>query len=159
MGSAEAIPLSDESVDLVFISMIFHHLEDPLLAARECRRVLRKQGICFMRTGTYENIPLYPYVDFFPATRPILKDRLPKGSFVREVFTAAGFREIGSEVVTQEVAPNFAVYAEKLAAGADSILISLSPEDFAAGMKALRSHAENVTDQKVFEPIDVFVFQ
>src|SRR5258706_4157972 len=32
-GRAESIPLPDDSVDLVFMSMIFHHLEDPALAA------------------------------------------------------------------------------------------------------------------------------
>ena len=50
-------------------------------------------------------------------------------------------------------------YAEKLSAGADSVLASLSPEDFAAGMQALRSHAASIDDQAVFEPIDVFIFR
>src|ERR1700704_5263461 len=35
-GRAEAIPLPNESVDLIFMSMIFHHFDDPSLAAREC---------------------------------------------------------------------------------------------------------------------------
>ena len=62
------------------------------------------------------------------------------------------------ELVTQEIAPSYAAYAEKLSAGADSVLASLSPSDFDAGIKALRSHAARVDDQAVFEPIDVFVF-
>ena len=28
-GTAEALPLPDESVDLIFISMVFHHFENP----------------------------------------------------------------------------------------------------------------------------------
>ena len=39
-GCGEAIPLADGSVGLVFMSMSFHHFEDPKAAARECRRVL-----------------------------------------------------------------------------------------------------------------------
>src|SRR4029079_2692318 len=35
-GVAEAIPLTSASVDLIFISMIFHHLKDPREAAEEC---------------------------------------------------------------------------------------------------------------------------
>ena len=78
---------------------------------------------------------------------------------MREVFEAAGLRTVVAEVVTQEIAPSYEAYAEKLAAGADSVLASLSETEFAAGMQALRSHAARVDDQPVFEPIDVFVFR
>src|SRR6266436_2407368 len=66
-GRAESIPLPDNSVELIFISMIFHHFEDAPLAARECRRVLRDGGTGFVRTGIRERISSYPYVDFFSA--------------------------------------------------------------------------------------------
>lgn len=159
LGCGESIPLPANSVDLVFMSMIFHHFDNPRLAARECRRVLRKRATCFLRTGTRERISSYPYVDFFPESRPILEERLPTNTFVREVFEAVGFRTVILEVVTQEVAQSYAAYAEKLSAGADSVLASLSRSEFASGMQALRSHAARIDVQAVFEPIDVFVFR
>jgi ubiquinone/menaquinone biosynthesis C-methylase UbiE len=161
-GRGESIPLPDNSVDLIFMSMIFHHFENPTLVAKECRRVLRgdgEGGTAFLRAGTRERISSYPYVDFFPASRPILEEVLSTKTFVREVFEAAGFRMAPSELVTQEIAPSYADYAEKLAAGADSVLASLSRRDFDAGMKALRAHAAHGDGQAVFEPIDVFVFR
>jgi ubiquinone/menaquinone biosynthesis C-methylase UbiE len=158
-GRAEAIPLPDNSVDLIFMSMIFHHFADPALAARECRRVLRDRGPALLRTGTRERISSYPYVDFFPQSRPILEDVLSTSTFIREVFEAAGFQMVTLELVTQEIAPGYAAYAEKLAAGADSVLASLSQRDFDAGMKALRDHALPTPGEAVFEPIDVFVFR
>jgi ubiquinone/menaquinone biosynthesis C-methylase UbiE len=158
-GRGESIPLPDNSVDLVFMSMIFHHLEDPLLAARECRRVLRDGGTAFVRTGIRERISSYPYFDFFPESGPILEEVLPTRKFVCEVFEAAGFRTINEELVIQEIAPSYAAYAEKLAAGADSVLASLSRGDFDAGMKALRAHGAHTDGKAVYEPIDVFVFQ
>jgi ubiquinone/menaquinone biosynthesis C-methylase UbiE len=158
-GRGESIPLPDDSVDLVFMSMIFHHFDDPKLAARECRRVLRGGAVAFLRAGTRERISSYPYVDFFPESRPVLEERLPAHAFVREVFEAAGFRTAASDVVTQEVAPSHAAYAEKLAAGADSVLASLSRRDFDAGMRALREHAALGGGEAVFEPIDVFDFR
>jgi ubiquinone/menaquinone biosynthesis C-methylase UbiE len=158
-GSAEAIPLPDESVDLVFMSMIFHHLQDPALAARECRQVLRDGGTAFLRAGTRERISSYPYVDFFPASRQILEGCLAKCKDVCQVFETAGFRTIAVDVVTQEIAPTFQRYAEKISAGADSVLASLSQTDFEAGLEALRSHAARVDSEAVFEPIDVFVFR
>ena len=158
-GRAESIPLPDNSVDLIFMSMIFHHFADPAMAARECRRVVRKDGTVFMRTGTYERISSYPYYDFFPTSRPILEEVLPTTAFVREVFEAAGFHTVRVELVTQEIAPSYAAYAEKLAAGADSVLASLSQGDFDAGMMALRTYAAKSDRKAVFEPIDVFVFR
>ena len=38
LGRAEAIPLLNHSATLIFISMVFHHFDNPILAARECRR-------------------------------------------------------------------------------------------------------------------------
>lgn len=97
-GSAEAIPLPDRSVDLIFMSMIFHHFADPYVAARECRRVLREIGTAFLRAGTRERISSYAYIDFFPESRPILEEVLPQSSFIREVFEAAGFRTLATDV-------------------------------------------------------------
>jgi ubiquinone/menaquinone biosynthesis C-methylase UbiE len=164
-GRGEAIPVPDNSVDLIFMSMIFHHFDNPTLAAKECRRVLRgdhddrEGGTAFLRAGTRERISSYPYVDFFPESRPILEEVLPTNTFVREVFEAAGFRMVTLDLVTQEIAPSYAAYAEKLAAGADSVLAKLSRREFDAGMTALRAHAAHSDGEAVFEPIDVFVFR
>ena len=158
-GRGEAVPLPDKSVDLIFMSMVFHHFDSPALAARECRRVLREGGTVFLRAGTCERISSYPYVAYFPTSRPLLEECLPAGRFVREVFEGAGFRTVAIEVVTQQIAPSLECYAEKLAAGADSVLARLSQSDFEAGMEALRSQAGQAASQAVFEPIDVFVFR
>jgi ubiquinone/menaquinone biosynthesis C-methylase UbiE len=158
-GRGEAIPLPDNSVDLTFMSMIFHHFDNPTHAARECRRVLRDGGTAFLRAGTRERISSYPYVDFFPQSRPLLEDCLPASDFMREVFESAGFSTLTSDVVTQQIAPTYAAYAEKLSAGADSVLARLSRSDFEAGIEAMHSHAARVGERAVCEPIDVFVFR
>ena len=158
-GCGEAIPLQNDSVDLIFMSMTFHHFKDHMLVARECRRVLRDGSVALVRTGTREHIPSYPYVEFFPESYPILEDVLPKAAFVREVFESAGFSTVSSEVVIQEIAADYKIYAEKLAAGADSVLAQLSATDFKAGLNAIRAHAAGISDKPVREPIDVFIFR
>jgi ubiquinone/menaquinone biosynthesis C-methylase UbiE len=158
LGRGEAIPLPNKSVDLIFMSMIFHHLEDPALTARECRRVLRDGGTAILRAGTRERISSYPYVPFFPASRPILEECLATGTSMRKVFESVGFRVASVDVVNQGIALNYGAYAEKLSAGADSVLARLSPDDFDAGMEVLRMHAAQGDSQPVVEPIDVFVF-
>lgn len=158
-GSGEAIPLADGSVDLVFMSMCFHHFTDPKAAARECRRVLREGGPAVLRTGVRERIPSYPYVEFFPTSRPIMDDILPTVAFVREVFESAGFSTESADIVTQQIAPDLAAYAEKIAAGADSVLAQLTEGEFRAGLATMRAHAAYTGDTPVCEPIDVLVFR
>lgn len=97
-----------------------------------------------------------------PAARVLVRfdvARAATNTFVREVFEAAGFQMVTLDLVTQEIAPSYAAYAEKLAAGADSVLAKLTRRDFDAGMRALRAHAAHSNGEAVFEPIDVFVFR
>lgn len=159
LGSGEAIPLPDDSVDLIYMSMSFHHFNDPRLVARECHRVLRNGGTALLRTGTRERIRAYPYVAFFPQSLPIMEDVLPTCDFIREVFEAAGFSTVNAGVVVQTIAPDYLTYVDKIAAGADSVLAQLSATDFQAGIDALRAHADSSGDVPIAEPIDVLVFR
>ena len=154
---AESIPLALGAVDGVFMSMSLHHFANKGLAARECRRVLRDGGLLFVRTGTREQIAFYPYVPFFPSTPAIIEQTLPDKSTLRRTFESAGFRLMTAELITQTIAPSWAAYTEKLAAGGDSVLARLSREEFDAGIAAVRSHAES-HPEAVVEPIDLLVF-
>ncbi len=68
-GVGEALPAGDDSADMVFMSMVFHHLGQPGLVARECHRVLRRDGVVCLRNGTTEEIAAFPYIDAFPGIR------------------------------------------------------------------------------------------
>jgi ubiquinone/menaquinone biosynthesis C-methylase UbiE len=157
-GSGERIPLDASSIDLVFMSMSFHHFGNPRDAARECRRVLRDGGSVVVRTGTREQIPNYPYVPFFPATPEMIADLLPDLRELRDVFESAGLRPISAEIITQTIAPNWMVYADKVAAGGDSIISRLSEQQLEAGLAELRHYAATASEP-VVEPIDLLVFR
>lgn len=47
-GDSCDMPLEDESVDLVCANMFLHHIEVPVLAVREIRRILRPGGRVFL---------------------------------------------------------------------------------------------------------------
>ena len=157
-GAGEAMPLSDASVDAVFSSMVVHHFQDPPRAARECRRIVRPGGRVMLRTATRDRIAHYPYVPFFPSSVPLLEDRLPTAAFIADVFQDAGFRLDACELIVQTIASDLMAYASKLAAGGDSVLASLPPADFEAGLSAMRTRASQHDTAAVAEPIDFFVF-
>jgi ubiquinone/menaquinone biosynthesis C-methylase UbiE len=158
-GSGELLPLAKGSCDLVFMSMVFHHFNDPVAVASECRRVLRDRGTVFLRAGTVEQISEYPYVEFIPATKPLLYERLNRKRQIIDTFEAAGFSTVAAELVVQQIAPTYSAYVDKLAAGGDSVLASLNARDLEKGLSALRRHAALVDPHPVIEPIDVFVFR
>jgi ubiquinone/menaquinone biosynthesis C-methylase UbiE len=156
-GAAEAIPLSDRSVDLVFMSMVLHHFKQPERVALECSRVLRTHGLALLRTCTLEQAAELPAADFFPAARVLYEQRMPSRARIRELFARAGFR-IRERTVLAEIAPSLRAYADNVALKADSILASLEAREFEAGLAALRAHAANTEDRPVVEPVDVFAF-
>ncbi|MEX2281672.1 MAG: class I SAM-dependent methyltransferase [Gemmatimonadota bacterium] len=159
VASAEAIPLKSGAVDLVFMSMSFHHFRDPVLAARECRRVLRPGGTVFVRTATAEQVPHYPYVPFIPATWPLLERHIPARATISSAFEAAGFRQSSWEIIQQTIAHSWPAYADKLATGSDSILARLSAQEFERGVTAVRNHGVIAPDEPIIEPIDLLVFR
>lgn len=158
-GSAEAISLPSGSVDMIFMSMSFHHFSNRALAARECRRVLREQGVVFVRTGAREQIRAYPYVPFFPSSGAMLDELLPDRAELRESFERAGFHMTAWEIITQTIAASWKAYADKLSAGGDSVLARLSQHELESGLAAIRRHSAKAVVEAIVEPIDLFVFR
>jgi ubiquinone/menaquinone biosynthesis C-methylase UbiE len=159
-ASAESLPLPDASIDMVFMSMVLHHFDDPDQAVRECRRVLRQGGTVCLRAATIERIGTYPYVSFFPRSSAILNNDLQSQTAIETIFASAGFQPVCHELIRSEAAGSWFAYADKLAFRADSILTQLSDQEFEAGLAALREHAVTAPlNEPVIEVVDFFVFR
>lgn len=87
---AEQLPLEDGSADVVFMSMMLHHLDDRAHAARECRRVLRADGRICIRNTTRDSD--YPHPRFFPGFQAIVDSELPSRNEVVALFEGTGLR-------------------------------------------------------------------
>jgi SAM-dependent methyltransferase len=159
LGSGEAVPLPDNAVDMVFMSMVFHHFESPERAVGECRRVLRQGGVVCLRAGVTDRIDDYAYVPFFPATPALLNRNLQSLAFIEATFLAAGFQRVHHEVIASEAATDWASYAERTALRADSILAQLTDREFECGMAALREFTAAGPPGPVVDPVDFFVFR
>jgi ubiquinone/menaquinone biosynthesis C-methylase UbiE len=155
-ASAEALPLSDRSVDLLFMSQVYHHLADPAAVARECCRVLRRDGHACLRNTTRDCDFVYRH--FFPLQSLIEAD-LPSRDDVESTFVAAGFAATAHQVVRQLVAADWPSFIGNSALRGDSFLARLPNADFTRGMAALRAYGtEPGREADVTEEIDWFVF-
>ena len=156
-ASAEALPISGNSVDMVFMSMVFHHFSDSATVATECRRVLRDGGHLFIRNSTREAD--FACRHFFPAMQPLIESELPTRVDVRSIFEIAGFTAVAHEIVRQIVASSWWQFVQKSSLRADSFLARLSDEEYEVGMTELRAHAARAPMREpVVEEIDLFVF-
>ena len=160
LGSGEDLPLPDSSVDLIFMSMVFHHFAQPAKVARECRRVLRAAGRVVMRAAVAERLDVHPYAPFFPRTGQILRDTFVSLASLENTFVDAGFEHIAHEVIDNEVAACWPDFVERIALRADSILIQLEDQEFAAGLEELRAYASaHPEPHAVTEPTELLTFQ
>jgi ubiquinone/menaquinone biosynthesis C-methylase UbiE len=67
---AQAMPLAAGSIDMVFMSMVFHHFPDARAVARECHRVLRPRGWGCVRNTTQEcDLSTPTFLPGYPAAR------------------------------------------------------------------------------------------
>jgi ubiquinone/menaquinone biosynthesis C-methylase UbiE len=159
-AAGESLPLPDACLDMVFISMVFHHFDDPDQVVRECHRVLRRDGTVCLRAGTTDRVGETPYLPFFARSRAILNTAFHSQAAIEAIFIDAGFQPVGHELIRHEVAGNWKAYADRLAFRADSILVQLSEQEFEGGLAALRRHAVTAPpDEPVTELVDFFVFR
>ncbi len=84
-ASGEKLPVEEGSADIVFMSMVFHHLADPEHTARECHRILRDGGYVCIRNSTIDSIETFPYLRFFRGVRPIIEDRSASRSQIKSI--------------------------------------------------------------------------
>jgi len=153
----ERIPIADGAADLVFMSMVVHHLADITGTARECRRILRSGGVVAVRNSTLDTPS--PELDFFPGLRALTESEMPSRREIIAAFEAAGFATATHRLVRQVLAPSWHAYAAKMALKATSFISRLAEADFEAGISALRCHAARIAgEQEVAMDIDFFVF-
>lgn len=158
-GHASAIPCESDSVDLLFMSMVFHHIKNRVTAIDEMRRVLHEGGFLLVRNYTDEALSELPYLRFFPTARNVEVAALPSRTEVRSHFSQAGFENIVHQVVIQEAAPNARAYFNKIAQRAYSDLASITDAEFESGLRMM-SEQMNLADRNpVMEPVDFFVFR
>jgi ubiquinone/menaquinone biosynthesis C-methylase UbiE len=110
-GALPDLPFSNARFDLLLVSMVLHHCDDPVLALAECARVATGGGTVFIRSGTTETVGGFEFLNFFPTAREKELRSMPAQEELFGWCTAAGLR-IETESVLDQPSP--AAYAEVL---------------------------------------------
>jgi SAM-dependent methyltransferase len=158
-ASAEAIPIGDSRIDLVFLYLVYHHLRDLQPALRECARVVSSSGHLLVINATLELLDSLRWLRFFPSARPIDAARLPSRVTLVETARQAGLTLIRHRTVSYPAAPTLSVYAEHVSTRTFSTLQLISDEEFRRGADEFRRHCiRKDRGQPVEEVIDTFLF-
>lgn len=158
-GSAEYIPLSDGLADLIFLSQVYHHIEDKKRAFSEIKRVLKKDKFLCIRTSTIENLNTILYLRFFPEALRKDMEFLPSRNDIIETVHCSGFKLKGHEIVQQKFANNLKEYCEKIKLRTLSDLVSITDEEFRDGLAKLEIYCkEQDKEIDVIEELDFFIY-
>jgi ubiquinone/menaquinone biosynthesis C-methylase UbiE len=158
-GRADAIPVCDRSCGAAWLSTVVHHFGDLRAAAVELRRVLRPGAPVLIREGFTGRTDGIPWLGYFPEALPVTEGFWPTVEAVTEAFAPAGFRFETLQPVEQITARNLRAYADLVRVRADSTLIQLSDDVFAAGMNRLDNAAVASGDEPVTTTLDLLVLR
>lgn len=95
-GDVEALPFSDNSLDMIVLSCLVHHLPDPTLSASEVFRVLKPKGQFVAFDPNRLNPFMYLYRDRsspFYSSKGVTENERPVLPYkIRDTFDKVGFK-------------------------------------------------------------------
>ncbi len=139
-GRAEAIPLPDDSCDIVLMYLSFHHLRDRAAGAREIRRVLRPGGRLFLRSVFADRLPVthaQGWHRFFPRAAEIEAQMFPTLQQAKDVFAAVGLEPVAFDTIERPFTASLAAHAEQLRHRAISTFEHMTEAEIAEGFARL----------------------
>lgn len=158
-GAAEDIPVKDGSVDLVFMVMVYHTLEDKQKAVTEIKRILKSQGHVVIKQIVKEANRKHSFFDFFPEALLIAQNLVPARKEVIREFSEQGFVFIENQLLSYERAKNWGEYFDTIKHRGISVLKLLPDEVFEKDLKGFKRFCQNHgSEGPVMDSRDLFVF-
>lgn len=157
-SSAEALPMANESVALVWSAFTTHYL-DLDASADEFARVLKPGGRVLIWHAFPDVFDELEWFRWFPTARALDEHRMPSAAAVQKAFASAGFSFLGRSDHLMRIADNLAALADRLEHRSISTLSLISDGDFAQGLSDLRAEAGRPNrDGPVFAPNVLLAF-
>ena len=139
-ADGEHIPLRPASCDAAWLSTVIHHIPDLPACAMELRRVLHPEAPVLIRSafpGRTRDLELFRW---FPGAARVV-ETFPSVDATIAAFASAGFTFQHIESVPQTSAPGLPEFAARARLRADTTLLHISDDEFAAGLSRLDAAA------------------
>ena len=144
----------------MWMSQVYHHLDEAPRAFQDIHRVIRAGGCLAIRNGTRENLRDIEWMRCFPEAYALDQARLPSRPQIERTVAEHGFSPVLSTTVYQKFASSYEEYLQKISQRGLSSLTAISDEAFRAGLEELRRWVDQQPrDKPVFEPVDFCIFQ
>lgn len=157
-GTAEALPLANGSVGLVWSAFTTHYF-DLGAAAAEFARVVKAGGQVLIWHAFPDVFDELEWFRWFPTARALDEERMPSAATVQRAFESAGFGFLGRSDQQMRIADNLASLADRLAHRSISTLNLISDDDFNQGLSDLRTEAARPDrGEPVFSPNVLLAF-
>ena len=137
---AHALKYHDNSFDVLFMSHLLHHLDNPAAVIDECQRVLKPSGVILIRYGAMEQIRDDVEHSFFPEVIEIGEQRTPPVELVECWLKTAGFVDIFSDEIVQQTFRSGLKHLEAVRVRNTSVLNMISEEAFETGVERLAQY-------------------
>lgn len=158
LANVTALPFGSNSFDIVWVSLVWHHIGDSAAACCEVYRVLAAAGgQLLLRTSFIDEESTGALFDYFPSARRIQMSRYPEKNRLLQHLEAAGFSEIRHFRLTMPVASTFGEYVHKVRSRAYSILLALSDEEYFDGLNRMEADLVRGKTSPVLLPCDLLV--
>ena len=138
----------------------YNHFDDLTLCCRELHRVLRPDGIVFIRNSYRDRLDTVIHYEFFPTAKGIDNQNLPCLEAVEDLFSANGFEKVALEAILQKIDDSLHAYYQRIKMRSYSTFEFMSDEEFQAGLLAMKKAVDNEKEPSpVTEAIDLLVFK
>lgn len=141
------LQISDGSFDVIFMSHLLHHLDNPFALIQKCFHILKSDGILINRYGALENVKNDAEHKFFPEALKIDELRSPTTKQVESWFYNAGFKRVISDVINQPTFTSGEDRLYRIKLKHTSVLTLIPQRSFEEGLERLEKYvSENPFD-------------
>ncbi|KAB2807740.1 class I SAM-dependent methyltransferase [Phaeocystidibacter luteus] len=154
IGTAEDIPLKDDSVDGVFATLTLHHWSDLKKGLSEVGRVIRPKGNTVIFTSYPEQTAAYWLKHYFPQMIANSAKTLPERSSILNAATESGFKLVQEQ--SYNVSPDLQdlflnsgkhnpelYFNEGVRRGISSFALAQNQDEVESGLHRLRADIDN----------------
>jgi|GEM_PF-627397 len=134
------------SYDIIFMSHLLHHLDNPYNLIRQCYKIMKPQGILFNRYGALEHVSVDPEHKFFPEALKIDELRTQTIKQIETWMREAGFAGVQTETSLQASYNSGEDRLSRVRLKSTSVLTLISQQSFEEGLKQFEKYVLAHTD-------------